>query len=277
MTLSLAELEELSATDVHTPLTPEVVLRAITTRPFIFTKSIFNLRDLGAVPGSRLIEKRFYRSGLLEGAAKDPQALAWLAAHVTRVFDLRQRTEREGAPDPVVPGVENIWLDEEPGYKMPELDEYACGGGEEAWKKEYMNCAMAYRPTIRAVLEHVRDRPTEPILFHCTAGRDRTGVLAGLLHALADTPLTVITRDYMLSRIGTEPARQKLLQYAMSTMQIKDPDTPGFYNLVSLRPEFWRAFQDGMVERFGGWDGYVTAGLGFSEADLAVMKENLRS
>ncbi|KAK2612346.1 hypothetical protein QQS21_001610 [Conoideocrella luteorostrata] len=274
---SPAELDALCATDVRTALSPDQLLPILTSRPFIPTKSLFNLRDLGAVPGSALVETRFYRSGFLQSASKDPDALAWLASHVRKIFDLRLLAERESSPDPIIPGVESIWFDVDDGYHMPSLEEYAVEGGEGAWKKEYMNCALAYRPTIRALLEHVRDRPTEPVLFHCTAGRDRTGVVAGLLHALAGTPFEASTRDYMLSRVGTEPARETLLHYAMSTMHIEDPETPGFYNLVSLRPEFWQAFRDGLDERFGGWDGYVTKGLGFSEADLATMKANLRT
>lgn len=81
----------------------------------------------------------------------------------------------------------------------------------------------------------------------------------------------------MLSRVGTEVARDKLLHFAMSSVGITDPETPGFYNLVDLRPEYWAAFLDGLQERFGGWDGYVTEGLGLSEEDLATIKKNLRS
>jgi protein tyrosine/serine phosphatase len=81
----------------------------------------------------------------------------------------------------------------------------------------------------------------------------------------------------MLSRIGTEPAREQLMHYAMSTLGIKDPETPGFYNLVSLRPEFWSHFQKALDEQFGGWEGYVTKGLGISQQDLERIKVNLRS
>ncbi|KID76377.1 uncharacterized protein G6M90_00g075490 [Metarhizium brunneum] len=275
--LSAADLDALSAADVRTPIAADALFPALSSPPFIPSRSLFNLRDLGAVPGSALTTTRFYRSGFLEGATRDPEALAWLASHVRRIFDLRIPEERDKAPDPVVPGVENVWLDVEEGYPMPPLEDFAVDGGETAWKKEYMNCALAYRPVIRKILEHVRDRPTEPVLFHCTAGRDRTGVVAGLLHALAASTDEASTRDYMLSRIGTEPAREKLLHYAMSTLGVSDPETPGFYNLVSLRPSFWARFQEALSERFGGWEGYVTSGMGFSKADLDKIKLNLRS
>jgi hypothetical protein len=168
MPLSTDELDALSATDVRKPLAPVVLFPALSASPFIPSRSLFNLRDLGAVPGSSLTKTRFYRSGFLQSASKDPEALAWLASHVRRVFDLRIPEEREKTPDPVIPGVENVWLDVEEGYPMPPLDEYAVDGGVSAWQKEYMNCALAYRPAIKKILEHVRDKPTEPILFHCT-------------------------------------------------------------------------------------------------------------
>ncbi|OAA42118.1 Protein-tyrosine/Dual-specificity phosphatase [Metarhizium rileyi] len=277
MALSTADLDALAATDVRAPIANEAVFPALSSPPFIPSRSLFNLRDLGAVPGSALTNTRFYRSGFLESATRDPEALAWLASHVRRIFDLRVPAERDRAPDPVVPGVENVWLDVQGEHPMPSLDEFAVGTGGHAWQKEYMNCALAYRPVIKKILEHVRDRPAEPVLFHCTAGRDRTGVVAGLLHALAGSTPEAVTRDYMLSRIGTEPAREKLLHYALSTLGIADPETPGFYNLVSLRPEFWARFQDALTQSFGGWDGYVTKGLGFSDADLGKIKLHLRS
>ncbi|POR33639.1 Tyrosine-protein phosphatase [Tolypocladium paradoxum] len=277
MPLSTAELDALAATDVRKALAPDVLLAALASPPFIPTRSLINLRDAGAVPGSALPARRFYRSGALDGAATDPEALAWMAAHVRRVFDLRLASERERAPDPVVPGVENVWLHGQEGYPTPDLGDFAVDGGRAAWRRQYVSVARCYRPVIRALLELVRDRPTEPLLFHCTAGRDRTGVVAGLLHHLAGTPPPDATRDYMLSRIGTEPARDMLVRFAMASVGITDPGTPGFFNLVSLRPEFWEGFLEGLGDEFGGWDGYVTKGLGLSEGHLAKIKENLRS
>lgn len=117
----------------------------------------------------------------------------------------------------------------------------------------------------------------QPLTCSETAGRDRTGVVAGLLHHLAGTAPDDAVGDYMLSRIGTEPAREKLSAFAMGSLGITDPATPGFYELVSLRPEFWTSFVEGIEEDFGGWDGYVTKGLGLSEGDLATIKKNIRS
>ncbi|KAJ3488078.1 hypothetical protein NLG97_g6272 [Lecanicillium saksenae] len=83
----------------------------------------------------------------------------------------------------------------------------------------------------------------------------------------------------MLSRIGIEPVRDKLMPFAMSTVGITDPETPGFYNLVQLRPEYWNAFLEALDEKFGGWDGYIMSpeGLGISQDDLETIKVNMRT
>ena len=36
-------------------------------------------------------------------------------------------------------------------------------------------------PTFGTILRHIKDRPTDGVLFHCTAGKDRTGVLAAII------------------------------------------------------------------------------------------------
>lgn len=50
---------------------------------------------------------------------------------------------------------------------------------------------------------------------------------------------------------------------------------PGFYNLVSLKASCWDAFVDAVQKEYGGFEGYVTKVLGFSEEDLARIKKNL--
>lgn len=81
----------------------------------------------------------------------------------------------------------------------------------------------------------------------------------------------------MLSRLGTEPAREQLLVFAMASVGTEDMEAPGFYNVASLRPSSWNAFLEGLHEQYGGWEGYVMKGLGFSVEDLETIKKNLRS
>lgn len=101
-----------------------------------------------------------------------------------------------------------------------------------------------------------------------------------MLQALAGATPEDVLFDYMLSRVGIETQRERLLSVIMAGVgtHFDGPDDPGLYNLSSLRPQFWTAFIDGLNEKYGGWDAYVTSeeGLGFSQADLETIKRNLR-
>lgn len=127
-----------------------------------------------------------------------------------------------------------------------------------------------------------------------TAGRDRTGVLAGLLESLAGYDAHTIQTDFLLSRVGYEPAREQLLRFALEgtgLAQHLDDDkkttttttdlaqlfdhVPGFWNLASLKPIYWDAFVAAVNDKYGGFEGYVTRVLGFSADDLATIRRNL--
>ena len=56
-----------------------------------------------------------------------------------------------------------------------------------------------HQPQIAAVMRAIADAPEGGILFHCHAGRDRTGLIAALLLALVGVSADAITADYALS------------------------------------------------------------------------------
>lgn len=110
------------------------------------------------------------------------------------------------------------------------------------------------------------------------AGRDRTGIVAGILHSLAGTPDEVARTDYLLSRIGIEPFHQDFINRAKHSIDLgDDSDTPGLWNFLSLRPSFWAALVRAVDEDFGGWEGYLTLQLAFSAQDVDIIKTNLRN
>ena len=109
------------------------------------------------------------------------------------------------------------------------------------------------------------------------AGRDRTGVIAGILLILAGASDETVSLDYLLSRIGSEPVRLELIHFAMAGTNASSQEDPGFYNLCSLRESCWKAFAEGVQQEYGGFEQFVKKNLGFSDEDLAKIKANLTS
>jgi hypothetical protein len=96
-----------------------------------------------------------------------------------------------------------------------------------------------------------------------------------MLLTLAGAEPDTVSLDFLLSRVGTEPAREQLLAFAKKGSRIDSMDAPGFHNLASLRDECWKAFLGALDSEYGGFTGYVTKSLGFSEDDLKVIVKNL--
>jgi hypothetical protein len=304
-----AALRTLAETDVRDPIPTSVLLAALQTPPFVLVPGTFNTRDLGLLvdehkqesggqggdpppgaSGGRIRPGFIFRTGGLEALARSPDGQAVLrdTLRVKRLFDLRSREEHATAPDPVIDGIEGVWLgdgvDGAEDNPMLAVDRFADGEGEQGYVHMYMDVLDKYRASFREVLASVRDRPGEAIMFHCTAGRDRTGVLAALLETLAGYDAKTVQTDFLLSRIGTEVAREHLLAFAMKYAKSAEADddgsgsfdeVPGFYNLVSLKATCWDAFALAVERQYGGFEGYTTKVLGFSEGDLATIRKNL--
>lgn len=99
--------------------------------------------------------------------------------------------------------------------------------------------------------------------------------MAGLLLTLAGASPETVVLDFLLSRIGTESAREQLIGFALKESRAAGMDAAGFRNLCNLKVSCWEAFVRAVEREYGGFEGYVTGVLGFSETDLAKIKDNL--
>lgn len=184
-------LRDLAETDVRDPIPAKVLLAALQTPPFVVVPGTFNTRDLGLllppppegeargrdgeVPATsgRIRPGFIFRTGGLEALARsaDGQATLRDTLRVRRIFDLRSRDEHSRAPDPAIEGVEDVWLGDGVGAEdnpMLDLSPFVEGEGERGYVHMYLDVLDKYSGSIRGVLESVRDRPGDAILFHCT-------------------------------------------------------------------------------------------------------------
>lgn len=277
MATSKADLLKLAETDVQNALEPEQYGPVLSSPPFIFVDGTFNTRDLGLVPDSPLRANYAFRSGAIGHLTDNGKAVLTGKLGVKRVFDLRSPDERSRMPDPVLEGVENTWIQSSGPDSKPNLAHFVERDGEAGYEEMYLEVIEFYSESYKAILTHVRDRPQDPFLVHCTAGRDRTGVFGGMLLALAGASDDAIATDWQLSRIGTEPVRSMLINFARNGTDAYNEEQPGFYNLISLRKSCWLAFTKALEKKHGGFEGFITGKLGFSPEDLATIRKNLTS
>ncbi len=228
--------------------------------------NLLNARDLGGLPTRDGGETR-WRSLLRADdlAQLNDGGLASLAAfRVHTVLDLRwpQEAARDPSPIPLaLPGVR---------YERISLLTHT----EDEWRlrsrdvtKELWKCAVLehVRFELHHVLSFIAAAPPEPLLFHCVAGKDRTGLIAALLLALADCTPAAIAADYAAS---SECLREGYLRrYAHA-----DPA----HILDALRcPEEGAHHMLEFLEQAGGVRAYLEQ-IGLSGPEIERLRARLR-
>ncbi|HLN17815.1 MAG TPA: tyrosine-protein phosphatase [Acidimicrobiales bacterium] len=213
-----------------------------------------NFRDLGGYPAAdgRHVRWRtlFRADGLSSLTERDRGIIRELG--VATVIDLRTTVEYEAGRFPV---------DEIPvGYHhLPFLDELP---DPETFKMtpgilatQYQEIARDAAPQIGRVLSIVASRETHPVIVHCTAGKDRTGVLVAVLLALLGVHDEVIVADYMLSAEAMSQLRTKLIaRYPEGREMIEQAD-----EMFSLAPANIEQLLAVLRDRHGSIEAYAAA------------------
>jgi protein-tyrosine phosphatase len=167
----------------------------------IHRPTVLNMRDLGGLRTSAGVIRRglLYRAGSFVGISAGDAAWLVHAAGLRTVVDLRTEREvdRDGRPDRLLElGVE--WLPVPfgvPGTFLPGLD----GRGTAAdFLGEYRRLLAVAATPVRAILRAI-DRSGAPLVFACSLGKDRAGVVAALLLSALGVRGRDIARDYALS------------------------------------------------------------------------------
>jgi hypothetical protein len=163
-------LDELLRTDIRTQIPDSVVAQIISSPPFVDVPGALNIRDVSNVTTSPDVRRGFvYRSGTLIRISDEGKTKLARDLGVTKVFDLRNPSEREKAPSPVIEGIETVWLPYAATIAPVDAKDFERGDdGISGYLKMYLNILEICTPIFRAVFSHIKDVPEKPFLFHCS-------------------------------------------------------------------------------------------------------------
>lgn len=234
-----------------------------------------NFRDVGglaAADGSQVRRGMIFRS---EGPASfEPVHRDELAALGFRlVCDLRAAAEREKSPNDWAGSARLLNLDinsdlrASPGELLttmgasPSLERL-----KDATLHNYSVTPAALRPKLRSLVEAITNAET-PALIHCTAGKDRTGVLVALLLLALGVPEETVMADYLRSAVFGQNLRARGgLNEQIETVFGFLPDDAFVDLLIGVDAELLDAALASVRSRWGSVDAYfLAAGV---EADL---------
>jgi protein-tyrosine phosphatase len=243
-----------------------------------------NLRDLGGYAtrdGRALRWGVLYRSDAL--ADLSDQDVAYLARlRLRRVVDFRSAGERERDPDRLPEGVREVW---EPiagkGLDPSELRDRLLSGEVTADQAAAWlvagNRAFAgdeFREVFARFLRDLADPANLPTLFHCTAGKDRTGFAAALVLLALDVPRDTAMRDYLLTNAYTQDkTRRTLRMIRLASLFRADPDS--VQPLFEARESYLGAAFAAIDETPGTTAAYLRDALGVDDALRAQLRANL--
>ncbi|KAJ3527339.1 hypothetical protein NMY22_g9825 [Coprinellus aureogranulatus] len=267
------------------PLDPAYVQEVLSKPPFIKLPGVINVRDLGGYaskthPGKITKPRLLLRSAEVSAITEEgKQILRDLG--ITKVYDFRSDTEikKYDTPLPQIDGVDVIHIpvfqtaDYSPEMMAKRYQLYA-SGKTEAFIELYSQILDHGGHSFGTILRHVRDRPSEGSLFHCTAGKDRTGIMAAIFLKLAGVEDDVIAQDYALTRVGREPARAMIMT-RLSKEPLFASNNEAALNMFTCRHETMTAFLKHFDDRYKGVDGYLKHYVGLSEADIETIRHNL--
>jgi protein-tyrosine phosphatase len=114
-------------------------------------------------------------------------------------------------------------------------------------------------------------RGCTPILFHCTAGKDRTGVAAALLLSLLGCERRDITNDYLETKKAVPQIRENMLKNINFLVRglISKRLTP----LFEAEREYIDSALDAVYKKYDGIEAYFMSEYGYSKEDISRLKK----
>lgn len=239
-----------------------------------------NFRDVAgpdtayhAADGTPLRRGVVYRSNELQLSEADAETIRNLG--VGAVYDLRTAHEVEAHPDVEVPGARWVHV-EVGGIPMLALEQLDSPEAAEAVMRSVYRSfveAPEARAAFAALLRHVAGAEGAT-LFHCAAGKDRTGWAAALLLHVAGADETTILEDYLLSNSFSTATRDKYL--VLVREHLGEDKVPLYERAMVVREDYLHEAWTAARERFGTVDGYLRDGLGLTDEELDRLRARLR-
>ena len=243
---------------------------AMTMYPPLHLEGAPNFRDLGGyanIHGQTLKHQLIYRSdhlGKLTG--DDIKHLKTLNTRPWLVLDFRGVEERL-LHACTLTDAKVLSLSIEPTVVQTLTDLIASGVAVSSQKTvelmqdTYSNFILQHSHRFSEFFDAILSHPESTVVFHCTAGKDRTGMAATcLLHAL-QVPMETIWRDYMVTN-----ERLRHMPFFEAAPEVARV-------LQTVQPEFLQAALDTITQTHGHLDTYLDKALGLDAQKRQALAE----
>lgn len=247
--------------------------------------SFSNFRDLGGLPlpqGGEIKKGKLFRAcRLMPKCEEDKEFLASL--HLDCVVDLRVPREIKEKPDELPEGVEyvnaSVFGDTKFQVLAPTLRSKLallfCTDGQFDEILQGIRDSYAYMPYAKHAYKLLFDRLNagKTVAFHCTAGKDRTGVAAMMIELALGRTREQAKAEYMLSNERRAHSNSKIMQLIK-----KVPLREKLYEVVNyssrVHEELFDTAYEAIFSKYPTIEAFLSAEYGVTEQDIAGWKKN---
>ena len=241
-----------------------------------------NFRDLGGYKtedGRAIKWGKIYRSDDLHLLTdEDLKYLSRL--NIKSVVDFRSDEERESEPDRLNPDMTQVLLPIK--FQPEELDDETLknlmknltfGTLDSSNLLRDFNIVIVkdFATEYKKFFRHVIENNAEPIVFHCTAGKDRAGFASAMILTVLGVPREKVIEDYLLTNTYVKDhVDSEMLEIELKTFFRADTDNLRKINLVEER--YIQAAFDTIDSEWGGMDNYISTALSLTEEDILKLQ-----
>lgn len=249
-------------------------------------EGIANFRDLGGYANEQGQQVKWgvlYRSGTFAHSSRaDLQGLQQL--QLATLVDFRSGGEKDEEPNQLPQPasftvIEIPTLDEGNKALVGEVMERVESGNFDGFDPDQFmleanrQFATEFTPQFRQFIHTVLDAGGKPVVWHCSAGKDRTGFASAILLRVLGVPQETVMHDYMESKQHALDARKNQL---LLLRVFKGEEAADKLAIMMGVEEAWlRAAFEEIDAQWGSFDNYVREGLQLSDGDIAQLQNHL--
>lgn len=213
----------------------------------------YNFRDLGGIEGynrKTIRWGRIFRSDDLQDLSSE-DVLYLGSIPISSIIDLRSQGEIKQSPDKLPTSVRRVFpLSITSGNLSPERIQASLGSDNMDSLMIEMNRLFVTEPVcienFRIMFRILQDRSNLPLLYHCSAGKDRAGMATALILFSLGVSEKAVIQDYMLSK-----------EYLADKYALIIEKYPKIEPLFSVKPEYIKAGIEQMKKKHKTVENYL--------------------
>jgi protein tyrosine/serine phosphatase len=106
--------------------------------------------------------------------------------------------------------------------------------GSQGFTSAYGEILESAPTSYRKILLHLANKPPKPLIIHCTAGKDRTGVICALILSICGVLDDIVAYEYSLTEEGLAEFKDTLIAHLLGNPALENNEK-GAINMISAK------------------------------------------